>query len=461
MVGVVAAVNRGIDDRVAKIERVKLAVAPAPPEGANFLIIGSDTRAFVDNADDANAYGDATTEGGQRSDTLMVAHVEPGAQSAYVVSFPRDLMVNVPGIRGKTRINAAYANGGPQLVIDTLKNNFDIDINHYLEVDFKTFQAVVQAIGSVKVYLPGELRDDSPDSTSGFHSTGGAGCYALDPLSALQYVRSRHMQIADPKGNIVDENGKRWRLLDVRADLDRIQRQQSFVRELAAVAIKRSLGDPFTAIELADNVLGYLKVDAGFGRDDVNQLVRAFRTVNIDDSSSVQFTTIPVVPDPNNPNVTVVPAPDADTVLNVLRTFGNNTPKPPTVPASQVKIEVQDGTGTEYAARVATALQGQGFGSARAGTPVKRAVDGTEIRYGTNQAAAAMTLLAYVPDAKLIVDPTLASSPDVVLVLGKGFTGITVPSTSTTAPAAGEAAPVTTAPATTTTTTPPSQACRN
>jgi hypothetical protein len=110
---------------------------------------------------------------------------------------------------------------------------------------------------------------------------------------------------------------------------------------------------------------------------------------------------------------------------------------------------------------VATALQGQGFGSARAGTPVKRAVDGTEIRYGTNQAAAAMTLLAYVPDAKLIVDPTLASSPDVVLVLGKGFTGITVPSTSTTAPAAGEAAPVTTAPATTTTTTPPSQACRN
>src|SRR5689334_1281404 len=76
-VGIVAAVNRGIDDRVAKIDRVKLAVAPEPPEGENFLILGSDSRAFVDNAGDANAFGDATTEGGQRSDTLMVAHVEP------------------------------------------------------------------------------------------------------------------------------------------------------------------------------------------------------------------------------------------------------------------------------------------------------------------------------------------------------------------------------------------------
>src|SRR2546429_6629381 len=86
----VALVTRGINDRVASIQRVAgLDTAPAPPGGANYLIIGSDTRAFVDTPGDASAFGtpnDPNTEG-QRSDTMMVAHVEPGPQKTFVVSF--------------------------------------------------------------------------------------------------------------------------------------------------------------------------------------------------------------------------------------------------------------------------------------------------------------------------------------------------------------------------------------
>ena len=176
----------------------------------------------------------------------MVAHVEPGSQQTFVVSFPRDLMVDVPGESGKNRINSAYASGGPQAVIDTLKENFEIDINHYLEVDFKSFQEIVDTIGNVQVYLPGRVRDQE----TGLNTPYGGGCYPLDGAAALAYVRSRNLEISDPNGPIVDpDTGEHWRLLDQRADLDRIARQQAFIRKLAGLAISKSLSDPFLAVE--------------------------------------------------------------------------------------------------------------------------------------------------------------------------------------------------------------------
>ena len=191
-----------------KIKRVAgLTVAPAPPGGANYLIIGSDTRAFATDSSDQAAYGDPNDPSagvdGQRSDTLMVAHVEPGPQKTFVVSFPRDLIVDVPNV-GRTRINAAYANGGAQAVIDTLKANFGIDINHYLEVDFKTFQKIVDTIGSVRVFLPGNIRDQE----TGLASGPVTGCYAIErgpgarvrPRAAASRSRIRTATSSIPTG---------------------------------------------------------------------------------------------------------------------------------------------------------------------------------------------------------------------------------------------------------------------
>ena len=70
------------------------------------------------NSNDAAQFGDPNSDPsveGQRSDTIRVAHVEPDAQKTFVVSFPRDLIVDVPNV-GRTRINAAYSNGGPTLL---------------------------------------------------------------------------------------------------------------------------------------------------------------------------------------------------------------------------------------------------------------------------------------------------------------------------------------------------------
>ena len=85
-------------------ERQDLADPPGPTstracltKGGNYLIIGSDTRAFVDSQKDAEHFGDKATQTGQRSDTIMVAHIDPGKHTGILVSFPRDLWVEIPG----------------------------------------------------------------------------------------------------------------------------------------------------------------------------------------------------------------------------------------------------------------------------------------------------------------------------------------------------------------------------
>ena len=199
----VAAVNRGIDDRLANVHRIKLKLAAAPPEGANYVILGSDTRSVVDQGD-STAFGDAATVQGQRSDTLMIAHIEPKAQKTLVVSFPRDLVVDIPG-HGKNKINAAYDLGGggadgAKLVIQTLELNFPgLTINHYVQVDFRSFRSVVDAIGSVGVYFPLNTRDFDTSQQGDTSFEVKAGCAKLNGDTALQYVRSRHLQDAGPE----------------------------------------------------------------------------------------------------------------------------------------------------------------------------------------------------------------------------------------------------------------------
>jgi anionic cell wall polymer biosynthesis LytR-Cps2A-Psr (LCP) family protein len=347
-------------------------------------------------------------------------------------------------------------------VIQTLKVNFGIDINHYLEVDFKSFQEIVDEIGNVTVYVPGKMRDEYE---SNFSTPYGGGCYALSGDAALAYVRARHLEIADPNGDIVDpDTGEHWSKYDDWSDLERIQRQQYFIKKLAGLAISKSLSDPFLALSLSDNVLKYLVADQKLSRDDVNALVRAFRTVNVNDTNSIRFTTLPFEAYPDDPNK-VQPSPEAAQVVDQLRTFGDDTPKPATVEPSQVKVRVTDATGTNVVASVVENLTQQGFHASpvqagpnanATGTlkPATRTVATTEIRYAPSQAEEAKALLEYFPDAKLVADATARDA--VQLVLGTSFPGeITLPSTTTT-PSTVPGAPATTAaPSSTTTTTVP------
>lgn len=457
----VAVVNRGINDRVGSIDRVKLLLAAAPPQGANYLIIGSDTRRFAGETGNVDGFGDPNTDpsaDGVNSDTLMVAHVEPDAQRTVVVSFHRDLWVTIPGQSGMHKINAAYGLGGPQAVINTLAYNFDIPIQHYLEVDFRTFQGIVDAIGQVKVSFPFPARDQQ----TGLNAIV-AGCFPLDGQAALAYVRSRYLEYYI--------NGQ-WQYVGQDApDLHRIARQQAFIRKLAGIAIQRSLGDPLLAIKISDDVLQYLKADTGLTRENVNELIHAFKTVNVNDQNSLRFETVPVVSATAPDGESILHLGDgADAMIAQLRTFGDNTPRPPTVAPSQVTVRVSDGTAKPQAQDAAAKLSAQGFhatataagtvATSTSDTGVTKASTGittTEIRYAPDQVEEAKALLTYVTDAKLV--PDTAAKGHLDLVLGDSFVGITVPPTTTTVPGTPVTAPTTAAPTTTTTTVPPQDDC--
>jgi len=428
----VAAVNREINSRVAAIKRVPVKVADEPPGGANYLMIGSDTRALGD-ASDPSGFGDDT---GVNSDTMMVAHIEPGAKRAVVVSFPRDLKVEVPNSGGQTaKINSFFGTGGPQAVIDMLLWNFQIPIHHYVEVDFQTFRQVVSAIGSVNTYFPYPARDQYTGL-----SVPAAGCVAINGAQALEYVRSRYLEY---------EIDGRWQYVGQDApDIHRIERQQQFIRTLLGVAINRSLGNPFIALDVADNALQYMKLDNGVGRAQVNELIKAFRTVDVNDPNSVKFETVPAVDDGSRSTLKL--ADGAEDVINSLLTFGNVAPPPTTVTPAQVKVKVTHLVGSDgaQAAGLTQQLAEQGFVTSAGTYNVKDKPTITLIRYPLNMVNEANLLSTYFPDAGFFPDPSISGHLE--LVIGSAPITLVVPTTSSTAP-------VTAAPSTeaTTTTLPP------
>jgi LCP family protein required for cell wall assembly len=438
MVSAIVAVNYVIDQKLDSVDRVDVTVAKAPPQGANYLLIGSDTRAFVDTTAEEEAFGSKSDTGGQRSDTMMVLHVEPDRQRTLAVSFPRDLWVDIPGVGG-SKINAAFNDGGPDKTIETLKSNFGIEINHYLEVDFKTFRAVVNAIGTVPVYFPYAARDEK----TGLYVTL-PGCLRLDGTSALSYVRSRGLEYySTPR--------KKWVPADAVPDIDRIQRQQDFMRKLAGLAVQKSLNDPLAANEITDRVLEHLKIDKGLSKDDVFNLIDAFRTINPNDQSALEFETLPWKEGPNQQGQSVLypDEPAASEMIARLSDFsGGSSPSRASAPPSTVKVDVRNASDQQGAASAVLARLTQlGFEPGGTGNDRRGTVEQTEIRYKPGELDKAKTVFRSIsPAARLVEDDTL-KRVDVAVVIGKNFesvvapsqttstsTSTTIPSTTTTSP---------------------------
>ncbi len=432
-------VNRYIDAEIDRIPRVALATSTTENNGVNFLIIGSDSREFVDAEGGANreSFGDVTDAGPPKSDTLMVLHAN--GDRSFAVSFPRDTWVTIPG-RGEMKINAAF-NDGPQAVVDTLAQNFDIGINHYLEVDFRSFEGLVDAIGGVPVYFEYTTKDEFTGLLIPFPNA----CYHLDGGQSLAYVRSRAPQY------FIDGE---WEDGSGRADLDRIERQQEFVKRLGRIAIDQATDDPRIAPDLADEVIPNLEADEGFDRDAFNQLARAVMTLSAGNPTSLEFATLPTERAFfRGEDAQRLEQPAADEMLARLR--GDVVPEPtPTAPEasdddgsdarspSDVRVTVLNGSDVTGAAN--TALQdlgNRGFVRGRAANDDRGTVARTEVRYRAGNEAAAQLVASYVEGgAELVVDNTLAG--DVVVVIGTDFDGIASTPAAPAGGGDGSAAPI-------------------
>jgi LCP family protein required for cell wall assembly len=218
----------------------------AEPDAANFLLTGADNGACIDQADPTIGDRDSL---GERSDTIMVWRINPVTNQLAVLSFPRDLYVDLPGGR-KGRINEAYSRNDPSRLIDTLQRNFGVPVDHYVQIDFCAFKQLVDAVGGVEVPF------DYPaqDKKSGLVVTD-TGCVNLEGDMALAYVRSRYYQYEDPPGS------GNWRS-DGTSDFGRIGRQQDFLRRVVAKVIGEGLYSPDVASALITTNREYLVTDA-------------------------------------------------------------------------------------------------------------------------------------------------------------------------------------------------------
>lgn len=156
------------------------------------------------------------TEKGYLTDSLMLVTVDPVAQTAAILSVPRDLWVEIPGYENNT-INTAnrtgdyydYPGGGPALAAKTVQHNLGVSVNYYVRLDFTAFETFVDLIGGIDVNVTEAIDDPYyPDGSYGFEPFYlTTGPHHLNGHDALRYARSRHNS----------------------SDIDRAKRQQEVV----------------------------------------------------------------------------------------------------------------------------------------------------------------------------------------------------------------------------------------
>jgi LCP family protein required for cell wall assembly len=258
-----------------KVERVPVKeVLSAGGAGTNILIVGSDSRDGADPEDTSIVgAGKDVPPPGQRADSMLILRVNDGG--AKLMSVPRDLFVDIPGLKSKAKINAAYnpdlkgsdgQAGGPARLIQTIQTNLGIPINRYMEVDFVSFSGLVDAIGGITLDVPYPMFD--PDFTG--LELPAPGPHEFDGDEALRYVRARHVDTLNEKGKKVPEPGL--------PDINRGLRQQQFLTTLFSKV--GGSKNPLALMKAADALAGGIKLDDGIGMVDGMKLALSLRGLN-------------------------------------------------------------------------------------------------------------------------------------------------------------------------------------
>ncbi len=215
---------RRVDDLPAQVP-ADPSEAPRPAKNSNsqavnYVLIGSDSR-------------DISNAGAGRSDALMVLHLTGDRRAAYLISFPRDMYVPIPG-HGKDKINAAFAYGGTALTIRTLEGLLDVRMDHVAVIDFDGFVGLTEDLGGVTVF------NEHPSVSGGWAFP--LGKVTIRGEQALAYVRERKQL---PGG-----------------DLDRSQRQRAVVAAIIGKGLSRQvITDPDQFIRFAGGAARHITVD--------------------------------------------------------------------------------------------------------------------------------------------------------------------------------------------------------
>jgi LCP family protein required for cell wall assembly len=272
----------------------------------NFLITGSDNNACIaKDSPYAGGFGKRTAYG-ERSDSIMVIRVNPIDNQAAVLSFPRDMWVTQAGSTRRGRINTNFDKKNPNRLIRTIKENFGIPIDHYVNIDFCAFKEVIDAVGGVRVPFATKARD----KRTGFKVLKANVCYTFEGDHALAYMRSRHYQWYDPAL-------KKWRT-DPSSDWGRIARQQDFMRRLVKKALDKARTNPRVATGILNAALKNVITDDRLNALTVLQLGQAMKNF---DANTMGSYTMPGIGQVVDKAAVIMPDFESDQSKKILSVF--------------------------------------------------------------------------------------------------------------------------------------------
>lgn len=409
------AVVRQLNEHIERVDAFDgIKQRPRPREGLTFLLAGVDQRDGLSRGEltRLHAGGDACN----CTDALMLVHISADRRRASVISLPRDSYVpfpphDEPGGRRHARhsgkINAAYAHGGPALTVATVERATGIHVNHYLELDFRSFTRVVDALGGVEVCTMTPLRDPY----SGLDLP--AGTTTVDGAGALKYVRARHV------GGF--------------SDFGRIHRQQHFLAQvMAELGSSGLLADPPRLTAAVDSILASVRADKDLAAKDLVALGSAMRNFTLSGSEFVQ---VPVADDdyrgdPKWGSSVLWNHAKARELFDKIR-----DDRPLTTPRSRrravpvpidprgIRVQVVNGSGRpRLGAATDTALNRTGF--ATSGRPITAEQPSAEtvIAYDPRWNRSAHSLSIALPGARL--RPVTGRGPVMRVTLGSSFHGV-------------------------------------
>ena len=234
----------------SKLTRINVLVPTSlTSDGTNWLIAGSDSRGGLTAAQENQlALGRDIT--GSRSDTIMLLHLPANGTRPTLVSIPRDSYVPIPGV-GDNKINAAYALGGPKLLIETVQNVTGLHINHFMSIGFGGLVSVVNDVGGVRMCLKAPMKDPK----AGLNLK--AGCQNLNGSQALGFVRTR----AFAEGDLQREQDQRVLLKGI----------------LSKLTSAGTLINPFAVIPAANGAAAAISVDSSTGLSQLVSVAFALR----------------------------------------------------------------------------------------------------------------------------------------------------------------------------------------
>lgn len=291
-----------------------------------------------------------------RSDTLMVMWINPGTKRAAIMSIPRDLRVSIPGY-GVTKINHAYAHGGPELTVRTVAELLGIPIDGYVKVDFQGFVQAVDTLGGVDLLVEdveGKGRGMNYDDNWGnLHIHLTPGWHHLNGYEAMGFCRYR-------KSNTPGLGD---------GDFRRAERQQQFLR--AMVEQKLRVQNLPQLLKAGREIMQCVETTLSW-RDCVD-LVRLLKSM---EPTAIKTLLIPVHDAPDNGGYYCTTT--EDDVRNTLADIESHLEG---IGDDAWRVAVLNGSGVEgLADRTATALQKAGFDVVSTGEADSRGYDATRIR---------------------------------------------------------------------------------